>query len=105
MRQTRMDRWIEAAEARRISQIAQEMRPMAPLPPMTVSNSLMTKLRSMVTPQIPASAPGSRGVGAAHARLHGMSCSDAERGRRGFEAVTAAVPGLNTLLNRRILLR
>lgn len=52
MRQTRMDRWIEAAEARRISQIAQETGPMAPMPPITLTNLLMTKLRSMVTPQI-----------------------------------------------------
>ena len=51
MRQTRMDRWIEAAEARRVSQIAQERwaRPMAP---MRLSNLLMAKLRSMVRPQI-----------------------------------------------------
>lgn len=47
MRQTTMDRWIEAAEARRISQIAQEN--WAPPPPPTpLPNLLMTKLRSMV---------------------------------------------------------
>ncbi len=47
MRQTTMDRWIEAAEARRVSQIAQEewAQPPAPMPPL---NSLLTRLRSMV---------------------------------------------------------
>jgi hypothetical protein len=51
MRQTPMDRWIEAAEARRICRMAQEMRA-RPAAPTRLSNLLMTKLRSMARPQI-----------------------------------------------------
>ncbi len=47
MRQTMMERWIEEAEARRVSQIAQEewAQPPAPMP---LRQSLMARLRSMV---------------------------------------------------------
>lgn len=47
MRQTTMDRWIEAAEARRVSQIAREELEQPPeLAPLQAS--LLTRLRSMV---------------------------------------------------------
>jgi hypothetical protein len=42
-----MDRWIEAAEARRVSQIAQERWPQPPVS-MPLPESLLTRLRSMV---------------------------------------------------------
>jgi len=61
MRQTTMDRWIEAAEARRVSQIAQErwVQPpqLAPLP-----DSLLTRLRSMVINPDLTSGSGARRV-------------------------------------------
>ena len=51
MRQTTMDRWIEAAEANRFCLIAQQTpaRSMEPTTPLT--NSLLTRLRSMVRPE------------------------------------------------------
>jgi hypothetical protein len=51
MRQTTMDRWIEAAEAKRVCQIAHQMQARSIAPP-PLPHSLMTKLRSMVRPQI-----------------------------------------------------
>jgi hypothetical protein len=47
MRQTTMDRWIEAAEARRVSQIVQEGWAQPPAP-MQLPDPLLTRLRSMV---------------------------------------------------------
>lgn len=47
MRQTTMDRWIEAAEARRVSQIAREGFEQPP-ELATLQASLLTRLRSMV---------------------------------------------------------
>ncbi len=59
MRQTVMDRWIEDAEARRVSQIAQEgwAQPPAPMP---LLDSLMARLRSMVLNPDLTSPAGSR---------------------------------------------
>jgi hypothetical protein len=59
MRQTTMDRWIEVAEARRVSQIAQEgwAEPPAPTWP---PDSVLTRLRSMVMNPNFTSGPGSR---------------------------------------------
>ena len=50
MRQTQMGRWIEAAEATRFCQIAQQTcaRSMEPTP---LTNSLLSRLRSMVRPE------------------------------------------------------
>ena len=50
MSQTAMDRWMEAAEAKRVCQIAHQMQP--PSKASSPHNSFMTKLRSMVVPQI-----------------------------------------------------
>jgi hypothetical protein len=56
MSHTAMDRWMEAAEARRVCQIAHQMQPPSKAP--TLQNSFMKKLRSMVLPQIsPCRAP------------------------------------------------
>jgi hypothetical protein len=49
MRQTTMDRWIEAAEANRFCQIAQQTSARSTEPPLI--NSLLTRLRSMVRPE------------------------------------------------------
>jgi hypothetical protein len=56
MRQTTMDRWIEAAEANRFCQIAQQTcaRSMEPTP---VTNSLLTRLLLMVRPETPHQSP------------------------------------------------
>jgi hypothetical protein len=51
MRQTTMDRWLEAAEAKRVFQIAHQLQARSIAPP-ALPRSLMTKLRSMVRPQI-----------------------------------------------------
>ena len=50
MRQTPMDRWIESAEATRFCQIAQQTcaRPMESTTP---TNSLLSRLRSVVRPE------------------------------------------------------
>ena len=56
MRQRPMDRWIEAAEATRFCQIAQQTcaRSMEPTP---LTNSLLSRLRSMVRPETPHQSP------------------------------------------------